>query len=273
MDYFLDSPYESKKIVRQLLPRLASDKKTVLVVAGDLGSGYSPTRVSIFLCLVAPHFKHVIYVLGNHEHYGTRYGEALVNIKKAFRSRCTDEHFNKVSIISDEVETLNIDGVTFICSTLWTDYGANLTQVETVRGIIEHGIADHRAIRNQDYDYMKPAEFAELHKTAVNKIEELLKNSESNDRTVVVTHHLPSFTAVHPRFMMDEKSRILNHAFTSSLDHLMVKYRPAIWIFGHTHSAYVGTVGDTKLLCNPYGYPHEPTARSGYYDTTRVITV
>lgn len=263
---------DAQKFIRQLIPNLPTDKKTVLIVAGDLGSGYSPTRIAFFFEYLVKRFFHIFYVLGNHEHYGTIYPEALARIQLAVNTRLGDKS-KKVTIVGDDPTSITLNGAKFIGATTWTDYAVNASRRDEIRERISYSIADHSRIYNLAGGCMMPADFALIYETTVNKIEELLKNSESNDRTVVVTHHLPSFTAVHPMYMMDERSRILNHAFASNLEGLMIKYKPAYWVFGHTHTSYYGEVGQTKLLCNPYGYPHESVAKSGYYDTTKVITV
>jgi hypothetical protein len=34
---------------------------------------------------------------------------------------------------------------------------------------------------------------------------------------------------------------------------------PTVWIHGHIHSAHDYEVGDTRIVSNPRGYPHERT--------------
>jgi hypothetical protein len=35
---------------------------------------------------------------------------------------------------------------------------------------------------------------------------------------------------------------------------LILKYKPALWIHGHTHSSVDTYVGGTRIVCNPRGY-------------------
>ncbi len=71
--------------------------------------------------------------------------------------------------------------------------------------------------------------------------------------TVVVTHHLPALTSVAKRYANDP----LNPAFASRLEDVIEKYRPELWIHGHTHVPCDYELFDTRIVCNPGGYPGE----------------
>ena len=45
--------------------------------------------------------------------------------------------------------------------------------------------------------------------------------------------------------------------------------RAALWIHGHTHTAFDYDVRGTRVVCNPRGYPHETTG----FDPALVVTV
>jgi len=65
-----------------------------------------------------------------------------------------------------------------------------------------------------------------------------------------VTHHAPHRRSIHARFGTDA----LNAAFASDLSELIARFRPALWVQGHTHCSCDYRVGDTRVLCNPKGY-------------------
>jgi hypothetical protein len=67
---------------------------------------------------------------------------------------------------------------------------------------------------------------------------------------VVVTHHLPSFESVAPKYQ-DSK---LSACFASKLDHLMSGEKVQLWIHGHTHDNFDYELNGTRVLCNPRGY-------------------
>jgi predicted phosphohydrolase len=90
-----------------LSPLLKTDAD-VVVLAGDIASGR--TNVKDVLKAFSDAYKHVIYVAGNHEYYGSSL-----------------EIFDDIGQLPDNVHFLNpgsvrIDGVTFIGGSLWTNF-------------------------------------------------------------------------------------------------------------------------------------------------------
>jgi len=75
---------------------------------------------------------------------------------------------------------------------------------------------------------------------------------------VVVTHHAPSMRSVQDRYKQD----IVSAAFAAPLDERVAASRASFWIHGHMHDAARYAIGETQLLCNPRGYPHE--TRTGF---------
>lgn len=70
---------------------------------------------------------------------------------------------------------------------------------------------------------------------------------------VVMTHHLPSYRSVHERYKGSE----LNPFFVCPVDSLIEERRPALWVHGHTHEQMDYQLGETRVVCNPFGYPME----------------
>lgn len=67
---------------------------------------------------------------------------------------------------------------------------------------------------------------------------------------VVVTHHLPAPESIDARFFGDP----INAFFVSDMRDLIADRRPALWIHGHTHLSQDYVLGETRIVCNPYGY-------------------
>jgi hypothetical protein len=38
--------------------------------------------------------------------------------------------------------------------------------------------------------------------------------------------------------------------------HVIADARPALWVHGHTHDSLDYRIGDTRIICNPFGYLH-----------------
>jgi Icc-related predicted phosphoesterase len=78
--------------------------------------------------------------------------------------------------------------------------------------------------------------------------------SEAATVDVVITHYLPSYQVVAPKYRGSE----LNRFFVCDLTELIEESRPPLWLYGHTHTPGFHQIGETKLITNPYGYPQEP---------------
>ncbi len=260
----------AKQEVAQILPPLPTDKKSVLIVAGDLATARAAGRIVTFMELVVNRFKHVIYVLGNHEHYGYDISKSLDTIREALDSSSRVD-MSKITIAGNSVETIVVGGVTFHCGTMWTDY---CRDPEVMKFVAGRYLNDHRSIRNGDGTVFLPEDAQKIHFSSIKELGARMEGVD-NSKTVVVTHHMPSYQAVDPQYTrgVDETSLALNGAFTSDLDDFIMKHKPAFWFFGHTHTAYEGKVGDTLLVCNPLGYPQEKNAAKGIFTSSKVYSL
>jgi len=280
LEHFYDtfdtpSSAASRKL-EEILPPLPADAETVLVAAGDIATAKRSQRFDSFFQLAGPRFRHIILVLGNHEHYGSRMEDTQFTIEAAAERAFGDNCEDKVTIAGNEPVKVEIDGVTFVCGTLWTDYGRKAAggvheRLSRIHLDVAKCITDHRVIIAEDGKGVTPTQLTQIHDATLKQFGQWMANAD-NSRTVVVTHHMPSFQAVHPMYRSDPLTSVLNHAFTSDLDDFILEYQPVLWIFGHTHTDYNGKIGETELWCNPLGYPHERKSNRPY-DTTRVFEV
>ena len=46
----------------------------------------------------------------------------------------------------------------------------------------------------------------------------------------------------------------VNRIFVHPLDEFVEDRRPALWVHGHTHLGCDYRLGETRVVCNPYGY-------------------
>lgn len=102
---------------------------------------------------------------------------------------------------------------------------------------------DYRNIKGMSYDrYMK------AHRTH----HDFLFSSNAD---IWVVHHLPSFQSVHE----DYRNSDGNDFFATELSHkiLDMEKPPKLIVHGHTHRRMDYMIGNTRVLCNPRGYPNE----------------
>src|SRR5690606_28638686 len=89
-----------------------------------------------------------------------------------------------------------------------------------------------------------------------NKDFKRILNRSCDEDTVVISHHSCSIQSIHPRFA----NNLYNCFFCDPLDKdIVLTWKPKLWIHGHTHDSFDYILGDTRIICNPSGYPNEHT--------------
>ena len=231
--------FGDKHYKQRIIDDLKKANSDVLVLAGDI-----TTRKDIFdsLRLFSENFNSVVYVTGNHEHYGT-----LIDKIREIRNNVLDSFPNVHWLDNSECE---IQGQKFIGCTLWFPY-------DSMNQIYERGMNDFSSILN----------FREwVYKENENSVKYLSKNTDSD--SIVVTHHLPSYKCVHGNY----KHSKLNRFFVCDLTQLIKEESPKLFISGHTHSKFDFLLNSTRMVCNPLGYPDEH--KSGeIFDFAKIIEV
>ena len=114
---------------------------------------------------------------------------------------------------------------------------------------------DFKLIRNdkRSFSALRPIDTVKRHKETLTKFKTELDRYEG-EPTVVVTHHAPSFLSVAEKYAAE---REMNGGFASDLndfilDHPQIK----LWVHGHAHTSFDYMLGnDTRIVCNPKGYP------------------
>jgi Icc-related predicted phosphoesterase len=205
-------------------------------------------RYRDFFQRVSFQFKHVIYIMGNHEHYHGKFDKSAAIIRE------TLGYLNINNIHLLDRETVELDGVHFIGGTMWTDCnkGDALTLYH-----LEHSMTDFRVIRIAGEGFKKflpmrtVMEFTKTRDYFKAAIENLPKDA----KIVVCSHHAPSHLSIHEIYKND---RLMNGGYSTDMSEFILD-RPQIraWTHGHMHNNFDYTIGDTRVMCNPHGYPGE----------------
>lgn len=219
----------------------------VVVLAGDIGHPEDSFRWA------AEHFpgQRIVMVAGNHEAWGAEW-HTLMNKMRIIASLYDIDFL--------ENDMVNIAGVTFIGATLFTDM--SLFGPEGYQAAIFHArlaMPDFQRIRlastNRTLRYlgfsslMCPEDSVELHKVSRQYIEGRLAE-RFNGPVVVVTHHAPSTPSVEKKF----ENNPLSPCFVSNLDKMIGDSNAALWVHGHTHTAFDYMINQTRVVCNAVGY-------------------
>jgi Icc-related predicted phosphoesterase len=219
------------------IPATDSD---VIILAGDIGVGLSGLDWLKTQRLNKP----VIYVPGNHEYY--QHDLKLIDTLR-------DHAPPNVHVLNDN--SVEINGVRFLGSTLWTDFAlfgetGKIAAIQTAR----ENMTDFSIIANAG-KLFTPEDSMTLHRNSrdwlTNRLAEKFRG-----KTVVVTHHAPSSRSVDPRYAKN----LLTAAFASNLEDMLDGSRVTLWVHGHLHGAFDYEISGTRVLCNPRGYvPFEIT--------------
>lgn len=235
------------------IPNAGAD---VLVLAGDICDAKvfkDPTRnfrnlaYYLFFDEVCDKFKHVIYIMGNHEHYKGTFNKTADILRSAL-SQYKNLHFL-------DNQSVFIDGVNFVGSTLW----ANANTEDALAAVkLQFAMNDFRLIKVCDDkgNYRKFSPYDVRREFNVSKLflEDSLGTAYWNEAPcVVVTHHAPSFKSIADEYKNDID---LNSLYASDLEYLM-KDNVKLWCHGHTHTPFDYKIGNTRVVCNPRGYPGE----------------
>lgn len=205
----------------------------VLVIAGDIARG--TTAIEAFRDWPVP----VIYVYGNHEHYGLDMSKNSKAIRAAAEG--TAIHF------LERGEAV-IDGVRFLGTCLWTDYLLfGREKQAAAMQYAEDNLRDHGVIKNSG-KWFKAKDALHRHVLSKNWLRERL-DTPFEGPTVVVTHHAPHTGSIHEKYASD----LLCAAFVSDLTPLMGN--ASLWIHGHVHDSFDYHVAGTRIIANPRGYP------------------
>ena len=208
----------------------------ILVLAGDIGiPTHQNNHYRIFLETIAPKFKKIFIIAGNHEYYSS---QSRTSVKKSIEDVCSK--YDNITFLDNSA--IDYDGHRWIGTTLWTKVD------DPPRAIIN----DMNCICD-----FKPADYNREHEIARNFLETALKDSPLP--CIIITHHLPLTELINPKYLVGDHAWDLNQWFAANLQQLAITHCDKIkgWFYGHTHAPSCQNHFGVKFLCNPIGYTGE----------------
>lgn len=218
----------------------------VLVLGGDilcakhLKTNGPLRRVYLdFLHKCLKNFDRVLYIAGNHEHYGYNYEGTWVALR--------DNLPRGIELLEDNIA--EVEDWVFIGSTFWTDF-RNENALEMMEAA--QCMNDYKTVRiTSKYRKMNPDDTLSFHKKSRKFLTEKL-NEMKMRKIWVMTHHAPSYQSVHPKYRF---AGIANGAYVTDMDdYILAHPQIKVWSHGHTHNSFDYNIGDCRVICNPRGY-------------------
>ena len=287
-----------------------SDGAEVLVLSGDImvandlmqhdpyrlmGEHYRSTRFHDFFERCCARFPHVIYVLGNHEHYHGDFATTLTEIKSKLG------HLRNLRVLEREMVVIN--DVHFVGGTLWTDMNQedsltlyhmtrmmndfrcvkNSNRVVNFRARVPEdkpvGMTDQEWIdspingRTREVFKTRVATFSPEDAVVEHRLMlgylKLMLETHRDKKFVMCGHHAPSPRSTHEQYKHDT---IMNGGYSSNLeDFILAQDNLVLWTHGHTHHPFDYMIGQCRVVCNPRGYHgHEEQSRLWQLKTVEV---
>lgn len=229
------------------------DDDTCLIIAGDLwhkrkfASRIHPETGKSWMEMLAPMFKYVVFVLGNHDYW---HGNLMYEAKKT-RDMIAKRGMTNVFLI--EREALVLDQVKFVGGTLWTDFdrGNPLVMMQA-----SGTMRDYAHVRNgPGYGPLRPNAVSGIHQQTRNHIFADGVKDSPDQRVICVSHMAPSYESIADDYQTASQDYI-NFFYYSDISREIAfnKHDIELWVHGHCHTPSDYTIGNTRIVCNPRGY-------------------
>lgn len=212
-------------------------EENVLVLAGDIDSNIP--KLADFVRDCADAYKAVVFVPGNHEYYHN----SVEHVKEQLQSLSIE--IDNFHLLDDD--KVMIDDTLFIGATMWTDFRNEDPMIISMAGS-----------RMNDYNlitlagvHLTPHDVLLMHRKSRDFVFSALEEAGKDQKTVVVTHHAPSYQLIHADY---RHSGDINYCYYNDFDSKIEKYEPNLWLYGHTHASTYHEIGKTVICSNPYGY-------------------
>ena len=228
----------------------------LLVLAGDIGSyqnGSLLTDPDFGLARFSPLHgwpTPVLYLPGNHEYDGLEFDLAHDRLR---------ETCERLGMIWLEREVVQLGGVRFVGTTLWTDFDALAPAPDEPGATLTTQLrARDKAFRAANYYLRKntslrngaPLLAQELREQGLvcqQWLRAALAQSYAGP-TVVVTHFAPSLQSADPRYGLTPGTA----GFCNNLDGLLA--HADLWLHGHLHAPSDYIHRGCRVVANPLGY-------------------
>lgn len=215
-----------------------------------------------------------IFIAGNHIVYN-REGKTIEELKEDCHKEFPET--GDISFLDQSVGVMSkeVDGILFVCSTLYTNYElpidyplcdgdtyVKLNMRMATPKMSGGGMNDFNFGRTYEGTYKKevfddadkyfitPENYLTFFKRTFAEMKRIVEGNPDRD-IVVMTHHCPSAKCISNEYVHD----LMNASYVSELDDFIVSH-PQIkcWVCGHVHHRGSFKIGNCLCVMNPLGY-------------------
>jgi hypothetical protein len=250
---------------------MEDDKNTVLILAGDLweGSKWIVHGNDSWIANVAPHFKQVLVIAGNHCLWPSG-GLKVFNYADKCNALLQDHGLFNVLVLDQT--TWQHEDVIFVGCTLWTDM--NKCDPLTMMTVKQFMNQDGKIV----YDHMPdgsgirrftPEKWIALHYKHKKFIHDVA-STNPDKKIVVITHHIPMTTLGDPRYAGDPTN---GYYSSDCSDVILDNENIKVWAYGHSHFSVDRMMVNCRLINNSIGYIGEHRLHTGECDEYKIVEV
>lgn len=194
--------------------KMPNNDADIYIIAGDIHP--NDNKREKYIKRLEEDGKPVFHIMGNHDHWYSQFPSPNETIRSAYLGG-------------------DNGGVSIAGATLWTDMSGPLDWLDYVEYLND-------AVRMKGADQDSMQETHKVHR-------EFLFNSGAD---IIVSHHAPSYMSVSSRFRGDAANKFFCTEFHERI--MNMDNPPKLWIHGHIHEKKDYMIGDTRVICNPWGY-------------------
>lgn len=213
------------------------------IIAGDISG--DPINGVVW---VKNNIKNGLLVHGNHDFVYNSLSLTFQEQQSAYINSFPLD--GNVSYLNNQYKIIN--DIVFIGCCLYTDYKYNGTVNDNMKFAL-NGLNDFKwgqIEENGKFVKLEPRHYLTMFNESFKFIKKTL-NKFKDKKCVLITHHGISPLQLDPKYFTSK----LNASFISNLEDFILKHdNLALVISGHVHNSSDFKIGNTRVICNPYGY-------------------
>lgn len=211
-----------------------------LLLVGDIGLFKDFEKMLQSLRIIAPRYKKVFYIFGNHEYYNLSLKEKQDLLNK--------NNIDNLEILDDRCVPLD-HGYKIAGATLWFPFQEENEWYARMLNDF-HCIENFRRWVYFNHDKTKQ-----------------WLNEVCDDKTILMTHHLPCQQSIIKKY----KGNPLNRFYFGDIEQILQDKKIPLAVHGHTHVSLDYKFHDTRVVCNAFGYQNQE--ENPDFDPKLVLTV